>query len=176
MIFTETSIPGAYCIDLDPIRDSRGFFARTWCSKEFREQGLNPNLVQCNLSYNASRGTLRGMHYQRAPYEEAKLVSCMAGSIYDMLLDLRPDSPAFGRWQAFELSASNHRMLYIPEGVAHGFQTLQNDTRVFYQMSEIYHPEAACGIRWDDPCFGLEWPITEKIISEKDKSYGWWSG
>jgi dTDP-4-dehydrorhamnose 3,5-epimerase len=175
MIFTETSIPGAYCIDLEPLKDNRGFFARTWCTKEFREHDLNPNLVQCNLSYNAKRGTLRGMHYQRTPYEEAKLISCIIGTIYDMILDLRQHSPAFGRWQAVELSAANHRMLYIPEGVAHGFQTLQDDSSVFYQMSGFYHPESTCGVRWDDPSFCMEWPITDKIMSAKDQTYGWWS-
>ncbi|SMD13493.1 dTDP-4-dehydrorhamnose 3,5-epimerase [Sporomusa malonica] len=175
MIFTETGISGAYCIDLELIKDNRGFFARMWCEKEFKEHGLNSNLVQCNLSYNISRGTLRGMHYQSAPYEEAKLVTCIAGSIYDVILDLRRDSPTFRQWKAFELSASNYRMLYIPEGVAHGFQTLQDDTCVFYQLSDFYHPEAAWGVRWDDPSFGMEWPITEKIMSKKDQAYDWWS-
>ncbi|NLE26759.1 MAG: dTDP-4-dehydrorhamnose 3,5-epimerase [Clostridiaceae bacterium] len=171
MIFTETRIKGAFIIDIEPIKDERGFFARTWCAKEFAEHGLNPNLVQCNISYNASRGTLRGMHYQIAPYEEAKLVSCISGCIYDVILDLREDSLTFKQWQAFELSASNHRMLYIPEGVAHGFQTLQDETTVFYQMSEFYHPECARGVRWDDPAFAINWPIVEKIISEKDCGY-----
>lgn len=175
MIFTEINLPGAYIIELDTICDERGFFARTWCTKKFAEYGLNANLAQCNMSYNVSRGTLRGMHYQIAPHEEAKLVSCIVGSIYDVILDLREDSPTFGRWQAFELSVSNHRMLYVPEGVAHGFQTLQDDTTVFYQMSEFYHPECTRGVRWDDSVFSIEWPIAEKIMSAKDKNYGWWS-
>jgi dTDP-4-dehydrorhamnose 3,5-epimerase len=115
------------------------------------------------------------MHYQRTPYEEAKLISCIIGTIYDMILDLRLHSPTFGRWQAIELSAANHRMLYIPEGVAHGFQTLQDDSSVFYQMSDFYHPESTCGVRWDDPSFCMEWPITDKIMSVKDQTYGWWS-
>lgn len=171
----ETRIKGAFIIDIEPIKDERGFFARTWCAKEFMEHGLNPNLVQCNISYNIRRGTLRGMHYQIAPYEEAKLVSCTSGGIYDVILDLREDSLTFKQWQAFELSASNYRMLYIPEGVAHGFQTLQDETTVFYQMSEFYHPECARGVRWDDLAFAINWPIVEKIISEKDENYGWWS-
>lgn len=175
MIITETSLPGTYIIELDPICDERGYFARTWCAKEFAEHGLNSKLVQCNISYNKNRGTLRGMHYQIAPYEEVKLVSCIAGIIYDVILDLRQDSPMFRRWQAFELSASNHRMLYIPKGFAHGFQTLQDNSTVFYQMSEFYHPECARGVRWDDSAFSIEWPIDEIIMSEKDKRYGWWS-
>ncbi|NLD50137.1 MAG: dTDP-4-dehydrorhamnose 3,5-epimerase [Clostridiaceae bacterium] len=170
MIFTQTQLPGAYIIDLECIIDERGFFARTWCKEEFMKHGLNPNLVQCNLSYNIKSGTLRGMHYQAAPYEEAKLVSCVSGSIYDVIIDLRETSPTFGQWHAFELSAVNHRMLYIPEGFAHGFQTLKDNTSVFYQMSEFYHPECVRGIRWDDPAFNIEWPDKPIIISEKDKS------
>ena len=175
MIFTETRLAGAYIIDLDCINDERGFFARTWCKKEFEEHGLNSNLVQCNLSYNAKHGTLRGMHYQAPPYEEAKLVSCISGSIYDVIIDLRDKSLTYGQWQAFELSAANHHMLYIPEGFAHGFQTLEDETSVFYQMSEFYHPECARGIRWDELKFSIKWPINQKIISDKDQSYKWWS-
>ncbi len=175
MIFTETRLAGAYIIDLDCIHDERGFFARAWCKKEFDAHGLNPNLVQCNLSYNAKRGTLRGMHYQVAPHEEAKLVSCISGSIYDVIIDLRDKSLTYGQWQAFELSAENHRMLYIPEGFAHGFQTLEDETSVFYQMSDFYHSECARGIKWDDLKISIAWPINEKIISDKDQKYGWWS-
>ncbi|WP_312518684.1 dTDP-4-dehydrorhamnose 3,5-epimerase [Anaerospora sp.] len=172
MIFTETRLSGAYVIDLEYINDERGFFARAWCKKEFEKYGLNSNLVQCNLSHNVKRGTLRGMHYQAAPYEEAKLVSCISGAIYDVIVDLREKSPTFKQWQAFELSAQNHRMLYIPEGFAHGFQTLQDNTSVFYQMSDFYHPECARGVRWDDSTINVEWPkIKEMIISSKDKSY-----
>ncbi|MEN6348196.1 MAG: dTDP-4-dehydrorhamnose 3,5-epimerase [Syntrophomonas sp.] len=171
MIFTETGIKGAYIIDIEPIYDERGFFARTWCVKEFRQHGLNTHFVQCNVSYNKLKGTLRGMHYQAAPHEEAKLVSCIAGSIYDVILDLRPDSPTFKQWEAFVLSDSNHKMLYIPEGLAHGFQTLQNETTVFYQMSEFYYPECAKGVRWDDPIFLINWPIDTMTISEKDRKY-----
>lgn len=175
MIFRETKIRGAFIINVEPINDERGFFARSWCAKEFAEHGLDANLVQCNLSYNAKRGTLRGMHYQVAPHEETKVVSCTVGSIYDVILDLREDSPTFGKWEAFELSAVNNSILYIPRGVAHGFQTLGDDTIVFYQMGEFYHPESANGVRWDDPAFSIEWPIADIIMSEKDKNYGWWS-
>lgn len=173
MIFTETRLSGAYVIDLECIKDERGFFARTWCKEEFGKHGLNSNLVQCNLSHNVKRGTLRGMHYQVAPYEEAKLVYCISGAIYDVIIDLRENSPTFRQWQAFELSAQNRRMLYIPVGFAHGFQTLQDHTSVFYQMSEFYHPECARGIRWDDPAFAIYWPTGQKIISQKDYSYEW---
>lgn len=175
MIFTETCLQGAYLVDLELVEDERGFFARTWCAKEFKAQGLHPELVQCNLSYNAKRGTLRGMHYQCSPHEEIKLVSCIAGAMYDVIIDLRNQSPTFGQWQAFELTAQNHRALYIPAGFAHGFQTLQDETHVFYQMSEYYHPECSCGMRWDDPKFDIAWPLEAKIISDKDQKYGWWS-
>jgi dTDP-4-dehydrorhamnose 3,5-epimerase len=171
MIFTETRLLGAYIIELEPISDERGFFARTWCAKEFEEHGLNSNLVQCNLSFNARRGTLRGMHYQVAPHEEAKLVSCISGSIYDVIIDLRKESSTLYQWQAFELSAEKHRMLYIPEGLAHGFQTLHDDTSVFYQMSEFYNPECSKGVRWNDIRWGIKWPIASPIMSDKDKNY-----
>lgn len=174
MFFSETQLAGAYIIELNRIEDERGFFARTWCKNEFEEHGLNTNLVQCNLSYNSKRGTLRGMHYQITPYEEIKLVSCTSGAIYDVIIDLRTDSMTFGKWQAFELSAKNNKMLYVPEGFAHGFQTLDDQTTVFYQMSEFYHPECARGLKWDDPTFAVKWPIADKIISIKDQSYGWW--
>lgn len=168
MIFTETRLLGAYIIELEPISDERGFFVRTWCAKEFKEHGLNANLVQCNLSYNAKRGTLRGMHYQIAPHEEAKIVTCIAGAVYDVIIDLRKESVTFLKWWAFELSADNRRMLYIPEGFAHGFQTLRDDTIVFYQMSEFYHPESARVIRWDDPFLAIQWPVASTILSAKD--------
>lgn len=158
------------------------FFARTFCRKEFESHGLNPDLVQCNISYNKKKGTLRGVHYQAAPYEEAKLVSCIRGAIYDVIIDMRPDSPTYGQWIAVELTArrlpftAHFRMLYVPKGFAHGFQTLEDDTLVFYQMSEFYHPESARGIRWDDPMFVIQWPIYDKIISDKDRSYDNWAG
>lgn len=169
--FNETPIPGAYLVEIEPLADERGFFARSWCRDEFARHGLNAKLAQCDISYNKKRGTLRGMHCQVAPFPEAKLVRCTMGSIYDVILDLRRDSSTFGRWQAFELSAANHRMLYIPEGVAHGFQTLENDSEVFYQMSEDYHPECAQDVRWDDPAFGIEWPLPDPVLSARDQTF-----
>lgn len=171
MKFIETKLKGAYIIEVEPIEDERGFFARAWCQKTFDEHGLNPNLVQCNISYNKKRGTLRGMHFQVKPYEEAKLVRCTKGSIYDVIIDLRDDSQTFMQWTSVELSSKNRKMLYVPKGFAHGFQTLEDDTEVFYQMSEFYHPECASGIRWNDKSFKIEWPINGKIISEKDMKY-----
>ncbi|NMF60995.1 dTDP-4-dehydrorhamnose 3,5-epimerase [Pseudanabaena yagii] len=174
MKFLETKLKGAYIIRLEPIIDHRGFFARSWCEQEFRDHGLNSNLVQCNISFNIKKGTLRGMHYQVKPHEEAKLVRCTQGAIYDVIIDLRADSPTFKKWFAVELSATNRQMLYIPEGFAHGFQTLEDNTEVFYQMSEFYHPTGARGIRWDDPVFQVEWQLENKIISERDLSYSFW--
>lgn len=172
MKFTETKLKGAYIIEPEMLTDERGFFARSWCQKEFTERGLNPNLVQCNISFNPKKGTLRGMHYQAKPYEEAKLVRCTMGAIYDVIIDLRPDSPTFKQWVAVELTAENRKMLYIPEWMAHGFQTLVDNTEVFYQMSEFYHSESATGLRWDDPVFGIEWKKQQNlIISDKDLSY-----
>lgn len=174
MIFTETQIKGVYIIDLDHHQDERGFFARSWCQREFEEHGLNPRLVQCNISFNKHRGTLRGMHYQMKPYQEAKLVRCTAGAIFDVVIDLRPKSATFQCWLSKELTAENHRALYIPEGLAHGFVTLADNTEVFYQMSEFFHPKAARGIRWNDPAFGIEWQMEILAISEKDKNYPDW--
>ena len=172
MKFTETQLKGAYTIEPELLTDERGFFARSWCQKEFIEFGLNPNLVQCNISFNHKKGTLRGMHYQAKPHEEAKLVRCTMGAIYDVIIDLRPESPTFKQWVAVKLTAENRKMLYIPEGMAHGFQTLVDNTEVFYQMSEFYHSESATGVRWDDPIFRIIWLETSSmIISEKDKSY-----
>jgi dTDP-4-dehydrorhamnose 3,5-epimerase len=170
MIFTETRLGGAFVVELEKKEDERGFFARAWCREEFLARGLNPHLAQCGISYNEKRGTLRGMHYQGAPHEEAKLVRCTKGVIHDVILDLRPDSPTFERWVAVDLIASDYRMLYVPEGFAHGFQTLEDDTEVFYQISEPYHPESARGVRWNDPAFGIEWPLEVSVISEKDAS------
>jgi dTDP-4-dehydrorhamnose 3,5-epimerase len=171
MIFTETKLRGAYLIDLDKHEDERGFFARSWCEDEFESHGLNARLVQCNISFNKKRGTLRGMHYQAAPYEEAKLVRCTMGALYDVIIDLRNDSPTYKEWFSVELTAQNRRALYVPEGFAHGFQTLVDKTEVFYQMSEFFHPECARGVRWDDPVFGISWPILNPIISEKDSFF-----
>lgn len=171
MKFSETSIPGAYLLELEPLGDERGFFARSWCSDEFARRGLNAKLAQCNISYNRKRGTLRGMHYQAEPFPEAKLVRCTMGAIYDVILDLRRDSAAFRRWESFELSAANRHMLYVPEGVAHGFQSLEDDCEVFYQMSEHYHPECARGVRWDDPAFDIKWPLPSLAVSDRDRSF-----
>jgi dTDP-4-dehydrorhamnose 3,5-epimerase len=174
MLFTETKLKGAYVVDLELREDERGFFARSWCANEFEKHGLNPCLSQCNVSFNKRRGTLRGMHYQVAPFAEAKLVRCTMGAIYDVIIDLRPDSPTFKQWVSAELTAENRRALYIPEDFAHGFQTLLDDSEVFYQMSEFYHPEGACGVRWDDPAFGVEWAVAETVISEKDQMFPLW--
>ena len=171
MVFTETKLKGAFIIDLEPIQDERGFFARTWCKKEFDAHGLNSDLVQCNTSFNKKKGTLRGMHYQTAPYAEAKLVRCTMGAIYDVIIDLREGSKTFREWVGIELSARNRRMLYVPEGFAHGFQTLEDNSEVFYQMSEFYHSECTGGVRWDDPLFSIEWPFPNAVISEKDGGY-----
>ncbi len=159
-------------IDIKPIGDERGFFARSFCQKEFREHRLNPNLVQCNISLNAKKGTLRGMHYQTGPDEEAKLVRCTMGAIYDVIIDLRSGSPTFKQWAAVELTANNHRMLYVPEGFAHGFQTLEENTEIFYQMSAFHASESARGVRWNDPSFEIQWPLLDQIMSERDKSFG----
>ncbi len=171
MKFVETKLKGAFIIELEGFDDERGFFARTFCQKEFEAHGLSPTLVQCSISFNKKTGSLRGMHYQVAPYEEAKLVRCTRGAIYDVIIDLRPESSTFKQWIAVELTAENHRMLYVPEGSGHGFQTLEDNTEVFYQMSEFYHPECARGVRWDDPAFEIKWPISNRILSDRDCSY-----
>jgi dTDP-4-dehydrorhamnose 3,5-epimerase len=171
VIFRETKLPGAYVIDLEPHRDERGFFARAWCQREFEDRGLNPRLVQCNISYNERRGTLRGMHYQAPPHEEAKLVRCTRGRLYDVIIDLRPDSTTYTQHVGIELSASNRRMMYVPEGFGHGFLTLEDDTEVFYQMSAFYEPDAARGVRWNDPAFDIDWPARVEHMKERDRSY-----
>lgn len=171
MIFTETRLAGAFVIELDRRWDERGFFARTFCEQEFEAHGLNAQVVQCNVSFNKRKGTLRGMHYQAAPFAEAKLVRCTSGSIYDVIIDLRPVSATFKQYFAVELTSQNRRMLYIPEDFAHGFQTLQDDTEVFYQMAQRYSAEHARGVRWNDPAFGIEWPEGDRIIIERDQNY-----
>lgn len=171
MRILDTAIEGAKLVELEPIEDQRGFFARSFCRREFEQHGLDPALVQCNVSFNHRRGTLRGMHFQRAPHAEAKLVRCTRGAIYDVIVDLRPQSPSFMRWIPAELSAENRRALYVPRGVAHGFQTLTDDAEVLYQMSEFYAPEAAAGVRWDDPAFAIRWPIAAPIVSARDRAY-----
>lgn len=171
LIFTETNLRGAYLIEPEPQRDNRGFFARTWCQEEFVHRGLNPRLVQCNVSFNRTKGTWRGMHYQVAPHAEAKLVRCTMGSICDVIVDLRPDSPTFRSHVTVTLSADNRQMLYIPETFAHGFVTLEEKTEVFYQMSEFYAPESARGFRWNDPFFDIRLPVEVTCISERDRNY-----
>lgn len=171
MIFTETALPGAFVIEPELFRDERGFFSLIWSEKEFAEHGLESRLVQCNVSFNLKKGTLRGMHYQLAPYTQAKLVWCLRGSIYDVIIDLRRDSPTFRKWVAVDLSASNRLMLYVPKGMAHGFQTLEDNTEVFYQMSEVYAPESASGVRWNDPAFSITWPADPRTIIDRDQNY-----
>lgn len=151
--------------------DERGFFARTWCAEEFAAHGLSPRLIQCSVSYNKKKGTLRGMHFQIAPYEEVKLVRCTRGSIFDVIIDLRPTSSTYKKHFSVVLSETNRHLLYVPEGMAHGFQTMEDDTEVFYQMSQVYHPESARGVRWDDPIFAVQWPPADRIISDRDRAY-----
>jgi dTDP-4-dehydrorhamnose 3,5-epimerase len=171
MIFTKAKLLGAYIIEIESLNDERGFFARAFCRDEFEQHGLNSSVAQCNISFNRNKGTLRGMHYQVAPHSEAKLVTCVAGSIYDVIIDLRADSATYCQWLAVELSARERSMLYIPEGFAHGFQTLEDDTEVFYQMFQFYEPSAGRGVRWDDPAFGIRWPEGPRTLSERDKNY-----
>jgi len=171
MKFVETELKGAFIIEPEILEDERGLFARTWCRKEFEQQGFNPNVNQCNISFNRKKGTLRGMHYQASPFEEAKLVRCTMGSIYDVVIDIRPDSKTFKQWIAVKLSDENRKMFYIPEGFAHGFLTLVDRVEVFYQMSEFYTPRYARGIRWNDPAFGIVWQDDVKVISERDNQY-----
>jgi dTDP-4-dehydrorhamnose 3,5-epimerase len=171
MRFTPTELQDAYIIELEPIEDARGFFARSWDEREFAEQGLVTRIAQCNVSFNRRKGTLRGMHRQRPPYEEVKLIRCVRGSLLDVIIDLRPESASYKQWIGVELSAGNRRMLYVPHGFAHGFQTLEDETETFYMVSEPYVPGAEAGVRWDDPMFAIEWPLGPSEISEKDRSW-----
>jgi dTDP-4-dehydrorhamnose 3,5-epimerase len=171
MIFMETKLKGAFVIEVEKMEDERGFFARSFCQKEFEAHGLNPRLVQCNISFNSKKGTLRGMHYQVSHYEEVKLVRCTSGAIHDVIVDLRPDSPTRKQHIHMVLTAENRKMLYVPEGFAHGFLTLEDNTEVFYQMSEFYAPEYVRGFRWNDPAFRIQWPSDVRFISESDKNY-----
>lgn len=171
MKFHELEIAGAFRIELDPHVDDRGFFARSFCAREFTEHGMNPRVVQCNISFNRKKGTLRGMHYQTTPFEEAKVVQCTHGAIFDVIIDLRPASPSYKKHAAVELSETNRQMLYVPEGCAHGFQTLADNTEVFYLMSEFYSPDHARGVRWNDPAFGIRWPEDERTIVPRDQQY-----
>lgn len=173
IIFRETELKGAFVIEPERYEDERGFFARSFSHREFEARDINPRLVECNISFNRRRHTVRGMHFQQAPHAQAKLVRCTAGAIHDVIIDLRPNSETFGRWVGVELNAENHLMLYVPEGFAHGFQTLVDDTEVFYQVSEYYAPESCGGVRWNDPAFGIRWRETEQvIINERDRTYG----
>jgi len=171
VIFSPLSLKGSYLIDLERHEDERGFFARSWCSREFEEHGLTGDMKQCNISYNAKRGTVRGMHYQDMPFEEVRLVRCTRGSIYDVIVDLRPQSVTFRKHVGVTLSDEKRDALYVPKGFAHGFITLQDEVEVFYQMSEFYHPECARGVRWDDSAFNVRWPIEFQVISERDRTY-----
>lgn len=171
MIVTPTPLKGAYIVDPERKEDSRGFFARTWCCEEAEARGLNSRIVQCSISFNIRKGTLRGMHYQAAPYEETKVVRCTMGAIFDVIIDLRRESPTFKQHFHAILSAENRRMLYVPEGFAHGFQTLLDNTEVSYQMSQIYMPDYSRGVRWNDPAFGVPWPEDTRIIVDRDCNY-----
>ena len=172
MRFTPTRLDGVFVIELERHEDERGFFARTWCRDEFANHGLVSHLAQCSLSRNSSSGTLRGMHFQSAPYEETKVVRCTAGAIFDVIIDLRADSETQGEWLAVELRADEGNALYVPEGFAHGFQTLADETDVLYMIADPYVPDAASGVRWDDPAFGIQWPGAEvRTISDRDRSW-----
>ena len=171
MIFTETILPGVYLIDIQPIGDARGFFSRFWCSKEFEAQGLSFDVAQINLSHSAQSGTLRGLHYQREPHAEAKVVACTRGRVFDVAVDLRPDSPTYLQWFGTELDSDTRQMLYIPKGFAHGYQTLENDTGLLYLVSEFYTPEAESGLRYDDPEIRIRWPQPVTSISDKDRNW-----
>ena len=171
MTLRETSIRGVWVVEPELLEDERGFFARTWDQEQFAEVGLNPRIAQASISYNRARGTLRGLHYQAAPHAEAKLVRCTAGRIYDVAVDLRPESPTFTAWVGVELSAENRHALYIAEGCAHGFLTLSDDVEIGYQISTRHVAEAARGVRFDDPAFGIQWPEEIIVINERDRTY-----
>jgi len=169
MKLQETPLPGAYIVELDAKEDQRGYFARTYCRKEFSAAGLHFEVVQCNISNNLRKGTLRGMHYQVDPAAEIKLVQCVSGSIYDVIIDLRPQSKTYCRWFGLELSTANRLQLYVPQGFAHGFQTLEDNSAVYYLMSEYYAAQYSRGVRWDDPAFKIKWPLSDPIMTEKDR-------
>lgn len=171
MIFRETPLAGAFVVSPEPVHDERGYFARTWCRREFDQHGLTPRWAQCNISFNPKAGTLRGMHFQAAPHAEAKMIRCTTGSVYDVIIDLRPGSPTYAQHFGILLNADNLKMLYVPEGCAHGFLTLQDGSEIFYQISEFYEPSASCGVRWNDPRFGIHWPGEVRVISERDRNY-----
>ena len=171
LIFTETKLKGSFIIDLEKLEDERGFFARTWDQEEFSKRNLESKFVQSSISVNKKKGTIRGMHLQSTPYEETKIVSCTRGKIYDVIIDLRKDSKTFKEWLSIELSADNYKMLYIPKGFAHGFQTLANNTEIFYDISQFYNPKYSKGIIWNDKTFEIKWPLKISLISQRDLSY-----
>lgn len=171
MTFHETRLSGVLSIRMEPKADDRGIFARCWCREEFEKRGLNPRLVQCSTSFNTRQGTLRGVHYQMPPFAEAKLVRCTKGAIFDVVVDLRPDSATFKHWVGAVLDETNRHMMYVPEGCAHGFLTLEDESEVFYQMSEFYNPASARGVRWDDPAFQIVWPGKVEVMSERDRTF-----
>ena len=171
MKFLPTPLAGAYLIELEQLADERGFFARSFCQNEFKAHGLDPIVAQCNVSFSRKRGTLRGLHYQAEPHAEAKLVRCTRGAVWDVIVDFRKGSPTWRKWHAVELTAENRRALYIPAGFAHGFQTLEDDSEVLYQMSDFYHPESARGVRWDDRTLAIRWPIKDAVISPRDRAF-----
>jgi len=171
MKFKKTKLEGTYVIELEKQEDERGFFARVWDKKQFQNMGLSYEIQQCSISFNKKKGTMRGMHYQEPPYEEVKLVRCTKGKIFDVIIDLRKNSTTFKKWISVELSAENHKIIYVPEGFAHGFQTLEDNTEVFYQMSQFYNPDSARGVKWDDKAFNIKWPLKPTLLSEKDQSY-----
>ena len=172
MLFTPAPLADACIIDLQKREDDRGFFARAWCQQELAAHELNARVVQCNMAFNPKRGTLRGMHYQMSPHQEAKLIRCIRGAIYDVIIDLRPSSPTYMQWMGVELTADNRRMLFVPEGFAHGYQTLMDHTEVFYHVSEFYQPGAERGIRWNDAAFGIDWPPVDiRLLSPKDQNW-----
>jgi dTDP-4-dehydrorhamnose 3,5-epimerase len=169
--FVALPLAGAFVIEIEPVEDERGFFARTFCADEFREHGLEPCIEQCNISYNRKKGTLRGMHYQAPPHQEVKIVRCIRGAILDVIVDLRRDSTTYRRWIAVELTAGNRRALYVPKEFAHGFQTLTDDCEIYYEMSQRFVAESSRGVRWNDSAFGVEWPIANPILSARDAAY-----
>jgi dTDP-4-dehydrorhamnose 3,5-epimerase len=171
MIFTETKLHGAYIIDIEPKADQRGFFARAWCQQEFEAHRLNTSVVQINVGFSHKHGTLRGMHYQTAPCAEVKLVRCSLGAMYDVIIDLREGSPTHRQWIGLELTQDNHRMLYVPEGFAHGYITLADNTEMSYQTTQFFSREHATGVRYNDPAFGIDWPIQAQVISEQDQNW-----
>jgi dTDP-4-dehydrorhamnose 3,5-epimerase len=171
LIIKPAPLEGAFVIDLKRLEDDRGFFARSFCAKEFADAGLDPRVAQCNVSFNRRKGTIRGMHFQAAPHAEVKVVRCTQGSVWDVIVDLRHDSATFRHWYGVELTATNRRALYVPAGLAHGFQTLTDDCELLYMMSEFYVPDASRGFRWNDPAFAIDWPIPDPILSERDRNH-----